>query len=310
MQATSPVCQHVSVAQATLSGWKKWGCGMTGAGSRNRWLIGAALPLLLLAATLAGCVSIAGGGSQPTPPAAAVRTATPLVIPKVTAIGDPVLSSADVYFNASIGLDGARQLVTNLGLQAVDHCTGYTDADVRWRSQDNSFAWLAPIAQPVGTPPATQPLHRLEVAPTPLAPSDWLRRLAALPSVKSIYAGPSGCPNIGVDLSPIPGQLYFLGQTVWAEDVRVQFAASGASGYAQALATISGLGFRLADPCYEQRLPPPAWRPMGQQASFASGGALVVAITAANSTQWLAQLKTAPGVVSVQAPYTQQCATS
>jgi hypothetical protein len=49
---------------------------------------------------------------------------------------------------------------------------------------------------------------------------------------------------------------------------------------------------------------------MGQQASFASGGALVVAITAANSTRWLAQVKAAPGVVGVQAPYTQQCAAS
>jgi hypothetical protein len=103
---------------------------------------------------------------------------------------------------------------------------------------------------------------------------------------------------------------YFLGQTAWAEDVRVEFAASDASGYEQALVMISGLGFRLTDPCYEQRLPPPAWRPMGQQASFASGGALVVAITAANSTRWLAQVKAAPGVVGVQAPYTQQCAAS
>lgn len=49
---------------------------------------------------------------------------------------------------------------------------------------------------------------------------------------------------------------------------------------------------------------------MGQQASFASSGALVVALTAANSTAWLAQVKAAAGVVSVQAPYTQQCAAS
>ncbi|MGH2504768.1 MAG: hypothetical protein ACRDID_19840 [Ktedonobacterales bacterium] len=284
---------------------------MLGTGLRNRWLIGAALLLLLLSVALASCAVVAGGGSQPTPHASiAARTATPLVIPKVTAIGDSILSSADVYFNASIDVYSALQLVANLGLQPVDHCTGYTSSDARWRSQDYNFRWLAPIAQPVGTPPAAQPLHGLEVAPTPLTPGDWLQRLAALPSVKSIFAGPSGCPFIGVDIPPIPGQLYFLGEKAWTEDVRVEFAASGASGYGQALATISGLGFRLADPCYEQSLPPPAWRPMGQQASFASGGALVVAITAANSTQWLAQLKAAPGVASVQAPYTQQCAAS
>jgi hypothetical protein len=164
-----------------------------------------------------------------------------------------------------------------------------------------------PTPQPAATS-TTQWLPRLEVAPTPLAPSDWLRRLAALPSVVAIYDGYGGCAMIPVDLTPILGQLYFLGQTVWVEDVRVEFAASSTDGYGQALATISGLGFRLTDPCYEQRLPPPAWRPMGQQVSFASGGALVVAITAANSTRWLAQVKAAPGVASVQAPYTSQCA--
>jgi hypothetical protein len=214
--------------------------------------------------------------------------------------------------------------VTNLGLQPVENCSGYTDSDVRWQSQDErpGFAFKAPLSQseqfaptmqPTPQPEATsitQRLPALEVIPSPLAPSDWLRRLAALPSVVAIYDGYGGCAMIPVDLTPVPGVLYFLGQTVWAEDVRVTFAARGADDYGQALATISSLGFRLADPCYEQSLPPPAWRPMGQQASFASGGALVVAITAANSTRWLAQLNAAPGVASVQAPYTQRCAAS
>lgn len=293
----------------------------------RRWLLGATLLLLLMSvAGLAGCVSIAGGASRPTPPAApAALTSSPLAIPKVTAIGDVGAPLADVYFHASVDFYSTLQFVTNLGLQPVDNCSGYTDSDVRWQSQDQSSGWLASPAQPVQplemdpteqpTPlppptPITQDLHGLEVAPTPLAPSDWLQRLAALPDVVAIYNGYSGCPLIPVDLKHAPGVLYFLGQTVWAEDVRVTFAAPGASGYGPALATISGLGFRLADPCYEQSLPPSAWRPMGQQASFASDGALVVAITAANSTAWLAQVKSAAGVVSVQAPYTQQCAAS
>jgi hypothetical protein len=302
---------------------------MPRASAARRWLLGAALPLLLLAATLAGCVSIAGGGSQPTPPtASAALTPPPLVIPKVTTSGgDPIYPLADVYYRASIDFYSALQLVTNLGLQTVRNCTGYTDSDVRWQSQDQRYGWrptkalpgqplgMAPTEQPTPLPPPTpitQPLNGLEVAPTPLAPSDWLQRLAALPSVVAIYDGYGGCPLIPVDLRPVPGALYFLGEQVWAEDVRVQFAAGAGDagvGYDAALATISGLGFRLANPCYEQSLPPPLWRPMGQQASFASSGALIVAITAANSTAWLAQLKAAAGVVSVQAPYTQQCAT-
>ena len=270
-----------------------------------------ALPFLLLAATLAGCVSVAGGGSQPTPHAASsALTPSPLVIPKVTPgeSGAGVVHQADVIFSASTDFYSALQMVTNLGLQPVDHCTGYFSSAVRWRAQDYNFRWLAPVAYPEGATPPPGPLHELAVAPAPLAPSDWLQRLAALPSVKSIYDGFSSCPDIMEDLTPVPGALYFLGVKARTEDLRVSFAATGAGGYGQALATISNLGFRLADPCYEQSASPLAWSPVGQQATFASSGALVVAITAANSTQWLAQLKTAPGVVSVQAPYTEQCA--
>jgi hypothetical protein len=298
---------------------------MPSANTLRHWLIGAALLVLLLCVTLAGCAVVVGGGSMPTPPAASVAlTPSPLGIPKVTPEGPgaDVVPLADVDFHTSTDFDSALQLVTNLGLQPVYNCSGYTDSDVRWQSQDErpGFSFIAQSPQPLEMIPTENPtpqpaatsttqwLPRLEVILTPLAPGDWLRRLAALPSVVAIYNGYGGCPMIPVDIPPIPGVLYFLGETAWAEVVRVQFGASSADGYGQALATISGLGFRLADPCYEQSLPPPAWRPMGQQASFASGGALVVAITAANSTQWLAQLKAAPGVVSVQAPYTQPCA--
>jgi len=289
------------------------------------WLFGAALPLLLLAAALAGCVSEAGGASQPTPTAvSAALTSSPMVIPKVTPEGSGVdiVPLADVYFHRSSDFYSALQSVTNLGLQTVGDCTGYAYSGVRWTSQDERGGFklvapqplaMAPTEQPTPHPeatPITQGLPWLEVIPTPLAPSDWLQRLAALPSVVAIYNGYGGCPLIPVDLRPVPGVLYFLGETAWAEDVRVQFATAGASGYGAALATISALGFRLADPCYEQSLPPPPWRPVGQQASFASSGALVVAITAANSTQWLKQVQAAAGVVSVQAPYSQQCAAS
>ncbi|MFI5276048.1 MAG: hypothetical protein ACHQ1E_02165 [Ktedonobacterales bacterium] len=299
---------------------------MAGARLRNRWLVSVVMLVLALSVALVGCVSVADG-SQPASPAASVAlTPSPLGIPKVTPEGPgvDVVLLADVEFHASFDFSSALQLVMNLGLQPVYNCSGYTDSDVRWQSQDErpGFSFIAQAPQPLEMIPTENPtpqpaatsttqwLPRLEVIPTPLVPGDWLRRLAALPSVVAIYDGYGGCPMIPVDVPPVPGVLYFLGQTVWVEDVRVTFAASGASGYAQALATVSGLGFRLADPCYEQSLPPPAWRPMGQQASFASGGALVVAITAANSTRWLAQLNAAPGVASVQAPYTQRCAAS
>lgn len=282
---------------------------MSRSNTHRRWPRFVALPFLLLAVTLAGCVSVAGG-VQPIPPAvtSAPTPSSSSAISKVTPGDNSKPPFAAVIFDTATDLSGALQMVTNLGLQPVDHCTGYFSSEVRWRPQDDNFRWLAPIAYPEGATPPPGPLHGLAVAPTPLAPSDWLQRLAALPSVRSIFDGFSSCPDIAEDLTPMPGALYFLGDKARTEDLRVSFAAD-TGGYGQALATISGLGFRLADPCYEQSVPPPAWRPVGQQASFASGGALVIAITAANSTQWLAQLKTAPGVVSVQAPYTQPCAT-
>ncbi|HEX2349685.1 MAG TPA: hypothetical protein VHI51_14730, partial [Ktedonobacterales bacterium] len=218
------------------------------------WLFGAALPLLLLAATLAGCVSVAGGGSRaPTP--------SPLGIPTFPPEGpeEDVFLLVVVSFHSSTGFTSALQSVTNLGLQLAENCTSYQYSDVRWQSQDERLrfasaaqlplpAQRAPTLPPNSPPPMAPTLQgqpSLEVIPTPLAPSDWLQRLAALPSVVAIYDGYGGCPLIPVDLTPVPGVLYFLGETVWAEDVRVQFAATGASGYGAALATISALGFRL-----------------------------------------------------------------
>jgi hypothetical protein len=204
---------------------------------------------------------------------------------------------ADVHFELSIDYLTALQFVTNLGLQPLYACTGYDGSYVRWRPQDERDGFAA----------TAMPPHTLEVAPTPLAPSDWLQRLLASSSVASIYDGPQFCPNIPVDLTHLPGRLYFLGQSVWVEYVQVKFAPFSANAYGQALSDISALGFRLADPCYEQSLPAPPWRSMGQQASFASGGALVVAITEANSSQWSAQLKDAAGVVGVTAPFAPTC---
>lgn len=37
---------------------------MPASGLRNRWLIGGALPLLLMSVALAGCVSVAGGAGR------------------------------------------------------------------------------------------------------------------------------------------------------------------------------------------------------------------------------------------------------
>jgi hypothetical protein len=260
----------------------------------KRWRIGALLSLAVLLLALAGCV--AGGGSHGSTTSAIA--AAPQPTSKVTYL-DPGASYplADVHFQTSIGYLAALQFVTNLGLQPLYACTGYDASNVRWQSQDESGGFTA-----TAMPPRT-----LEVAPTSLAPGDWLQRLAASSSVASIYDGPQHCPLILVDLTPVPGRLYFLGQRAWLEYVRVTFAPSSANTYGQALSALSALGFRLADPCYEQSLPAPLWRSMSQQASFGSGGALVVAITEANSAQWSAQLKDVADVVNVTAPYAPSC---
>lgn len=250
-----------------------------------RWITGALLPLVLLS----GC-AVVGAPRATTSP----RAATPTVS-AIHASGD-AYPYADVRFRPAVDYLTALRLVTNLGLQPLSSCLGAGGSTTPWRSADQSAAFAD-----TNTPGS------LQVMTTPLTPADWVSRLSATTGVVSVYDGPIYCPMIPVDLVPVSGRLYFLGRDAPTVYVRVGFATASVSGYAHALDAVSDLGFRLADPCFERSSPAPAWRPMSQQADFASSGVLVVATTAANSLQWSAQLKHTPGVIAISAPYAPSC---
>ena len=72
------------------------------------------------------------------------------------------------------------------------------------------------------------------------------------------------------------------------------------------LDVLNTLGFRLADPCYEQaraRGTKPTWHSMGQADSFTRTRTLLLATTAFNATDWAKQLETVAGVAKVEAPF-------
>lgn len=151
-------------------------------------------------------------------------------------------------------------------------------------------------------------LPDLTVQPTPLAPSDWLTRLQAASQVRMVRTNLiTNCPAYGFE-TPAPGTLLILGPHALASYARLTFAP-GVS-YDAALQTISTLGLRLANPCYERAVAagaPPPWQPAGQEAGFASSHTLLMAPGPAASTQWQAQGRAATGATAEDAPYVAAC---
>ena len=209
-----------------------------------------------------------------------------------------------VNFTAATPRHQVVDLVSDLGLRALYPCMGQgLRAGAPWASVNEypslpsmpvASLWVNGTAQPAGPPYYTDP-HSID----PLAAPDWLVRLAAAPEVREIHVGGWNCPLLGGSATA-----QFLGPQRTTTYARVTF--TGIS-YEQAVVEISGLGYRLADPCYETASPRPAWRPMGQAASFAATGGLVLAVTEANSTQWQTQTRQLPGFVSLAAPYSAAC---
>ncbi len=89
--------------------------------------------------------------------------------------------------------------------------------------------------------------------------------------------------------------------------LRVIFSSGN---YDAALNAINNLGFRVANPCYEQaraRGSKPAWSLMGQEDSFAQAYTLVLATTNNNAATWQSQLRSLHGVTKVEAPFKASC---
>ena len=200
------------------------------------------------------------------------------------AVPTPPVFSASVNFSSSTTYQQALQIVTNLGLQTKVICTeGWADSD---------------------TSSAFSQSHTLLVQSTVASAPIWMSRLLATPGVQNAQSadGPVNCPMIPVT-NPRPPS-YLSTQQAGAY-IRVTFASS--ISYADALEEADGLGFRLADPCYEQARAQgkkPTWHPMSQAAAYAASPGLLLATTTWNSTTWQSQLRALPGVTAVSAPYT------
>jgi hypothetical protein len=190
--------------------------------------------------------------------------------------------------------------MANLGLRELQFCRA---AEVGWApvsefpasaSQPITSIWVNGTAAPV------EQSGYASFPNEPLAAPDWLVQLAAAPEVSEIDTEFEGsCLLTSGTLTA----RYLSPQTV---TTYAQVTFKGIS-YEQAVVEASGLGYRLADPCYEAASPRPAWHGMGQVGSYARTHSLVLAVTDANSTQWQAQTRQLQGFVSLTAPYSASC---
>ncbi|HET9999652.1 MAG TPA: PQQ-binding-like beta-propeller repeat protein [Ktedonobacteraceae bacterium] len=206
------------------------------------------------------------------------------VIQELAVPTDPIYG-AYVHFSSGVSFQQAIHLLTDLGLQTVVQCA------VQWKPQGSGVGfstdpWLVAIAT---------------VNSAPL----WFNRLQTVPEVAEVQAsGPHSCPMMRYD-PKAPGLLQPDAPVTY---VKATFANS--TGYDTALEAVNNLGFRLANPCYEQaraRGDKPTWNTAGQENIFGSAHKLLLATTTFNATTWLSQLKSLAGVTNVDEPVAVAC---
>ena len=206
------------------------------------------------------------------------------VIQELAVPTEPIYG-AYVQFSAAVSFQQAIQLITDLGLQTIPLCA------IQWKPMSSA----ADFANG----------HSLIVAATVNSAPLWFNRLQAMPGVTSLQAaGPHSCPMMRYD----PNALRFLGPDVPVTYVKVTF--SSGTSYDAAMGAVNNLGFRLANPCYEQaraRGDKPAWNTAGEESAFGSSHTLLLATTAYNATAWLSQLKTVAGVTKIDEPLKVTC---
>jgi hypothetical protein len=260
----------------------------------------AASGLICMALTpLTGCAGIRGFAHSPASTAHRPTATVATNLAKVTFW--PGSSSTYPYPTAFVSFAPgttfvvALHLVTDLGLQPLSPCSGAGFVGAPWYPVDEQDSYFGDPSDPGlwvhGAVPSGEDIPQSENDPD--AAPDWLGRLSQLAAVTKIYdGGPGGCPLIEPGTTgpmfPDPNTPSFY--------LSVTFVAT--TSYDQALFTLSDLGFRLADPCYEQSKTA-AWHPMGQETSFDHSHQLLVATTWANSTTWSTQVGAASGVINV-----------
>lgn len=222
----------------------------------------------------------------------------------------PWPGSLAITFSSSISYEKALRMVADLGLQPAMDCvissTMITPAPGKG---------IVPLRlwQPVGQKDTFIYKHQLLVDRT-FPPTDWWDRLNATPGVTSAgflnpkygvckavtYETPS--PSTAI---PSPGD---------AAGIYAHIAFSPQEKYDQALYLINNEGLRLIDPCYEQATlqgQKPSWHPMGQEHTFSATHVFIVATSRGiTSSLWLRDLKTLPGILSIEYPFTQKICTN
>jgi outer membrane protein assembly factor BamB len=206
------------------------------------------------------------------------------VIQELAVPTNPIYA-AQVQFASTVSYQQAVRLITDLGLQTFADC---------------SFQ-----CRPMGDQNGFPTYHWLTIAATVNTAPLWFNRLQTTPGVVGVQAdGPHSCPMMRYD----PKALKLLGPDAPVTYIRATF--SGGTGYDTALDAINNLGFRLANPCYEQarsRGNKPAWNTAGQENVFGSAHTLLLATTSFNATTWLSQLKSLVGVTKVDASVRTGC---
>ena len=194
-----------------------------------------------------------------------------------------IVDNAFITFTNATSYQQALRMITDLGLQTSNTC---------------AFAW-----KPQTTGDYFSTSHALFVVSSVGAAPLWLYRLKASPNVASVNVDTiMSCPMEQANQQPsyiAPGQV--------GTYVRVTFSSAN---YDAALNAINNLGFRLANPCYDQaraRGKKPTWSLVGQETTFAQTRSLLLATTRANATTWRGQLQALSGVTKVDAPFYSSC---
>jgi hypothetical protein len=235
-----------------------------------------------------------------------------------------------VRFAPSVSYDEALRAVTDLGLQPSVAC-GF-EADVKAGRVISGMQW-----QPAGQKDIFSIEHRLFVTITPLTAPDWSTRLSRVhgftQNSQEQLSQPLYCPDLSIGGATYPTvsatstsvsstsldtpqpayapMVLTYAQAISSPNALVVFTPS--STYAEALYTISNLGLRLADPCYEhghsRNQPTSApWPGGGQEDRYSVSHELIVAVAPlASPIHWDQMLSSNVGVARVTVPFTISC---
>ncbi len=311
------------------AGWRLPGwCG-----TRPSWRLLAITPLVLALALVACGQSAAATLHQ------ATGTCTDL-------IGEHhppnAILACYVTFAPTVTYAQALRTVTDLGMQPALPCASPQTIVLNGRMRDLSPHW-----QPVGQRALFLQLHGLVVYPNvlaeehPLSARSWVDQLRYYsPSIIALRdATPLSVAASTISVAPVPQIL--LNDVAAGGDVKytctpilpgplltgdpplrvihgatatyAQVAFSPTITYDTALAEVSNLGLRLADPCFETAVlipnaPHLPAEQIGQEAGFAKTQTLIVATTLVASTLWRQQTSASVGVVAVSSASGTSCA--